>query len=223
MGDTPHRFLEDEDLSETQIYITNETYDRSAPEYAEKWEWNPVTVREIQKYNITPFLKFARPGGTVLLVECQSGRDYTILEENGFSCFGVGSSYGLLTEAIKRVPKGFFARLEPRRLPLMPESVDSIYADALTSVPRRDLPSTLTDFRLFLRPGGTLYLSLKIAEKNVLEISDLGGSRYFVLYRTHEIVDMLKKSGFILRWSAESLHTDPTLPKWFSVIAQKSA
>jgi len=220
---TPYRYLSDDDLSETQIYVTMQTYDRCAPEYAQKWEWNPITVREIKKYNIAPFQKYVKLGSSVLLVECQSGRDYKLLSELGYSCFGVGSSYGLLVEATKRVPNGLFGRLDPRELPFIPESFDGIYADALTNIPRRDLPSVLADFHIFLKTKGILYLSLKLGSKHVLELSDLGGQRFFSLYQKSEITTMLSKAGFTLLWSDESFNTDHSLPHWFSVVVQKKA
>lgn len=49
MNKTPHKILFDKDLSETQIYATIQTYDRFAKEYADKWEWSPLTIKEIQK------------------------------------------------------------------------------------------------------------------------------------------------------------------------------
>lgn len=219
---TPHVYLLDKDLSETQIYVTTQTYDRFATEYSKKWEWNPVTVREVIKYNIEPFTEYVKKGGNVLIVGCQSGRDYALLTKAGFSCLGVGFSYGLLTEAVKRNPRGLFVRLDLRSLPFMPESFDGVYADALTSIPRKDIKDALKDFRIFLKSGGVLYLSLKLGTANVLEMNDLGGKRYATLYRKQEIIDIVKKIGLRIVWSAESKHTEPTLPNWFSLIAKKT-
>lgn len=216
-----HTFLPDDDLSEMQVTITMQTYDRFAQEYAEHWEWNPVTIHEVEKYNIQPFVKHAKPGGTVLVVQCQSGRDYKTLTEKGFRCLGVGFSYGLLAEAIRRVPGGLFIRQDVRSLPFLPESFDGIYADAITMVPKRDMTQLLTDYRIFLRPTGILYVSLKLGKANVLLTTDLGGPRYATLYRKGEIVSLVESRGFSLIWQAMSQHTDPRLPQWFSLIAKK--
>lgn len=221
MKNTPHVFLPDEDLSETQIYVTIQTYDRFASEYAKKWEWNAKTIAEIKKYNIAPFVRYAKPGGNVLIVECQSGRDYKLLTEAGFSCLGVSFSYGLLTEATKRIPAGLFVHLNIRPLPFMPESFDAIYADALTSVPKRHMRDTLKDFRIFLRHHGVLYLSLKLGTSHVMVMEDLGGKRYVTLYQKREITDMVQGAGFRSLWSEESPNTDPSLPLWFSLVAEK--
>ncbi len=219
---TPHTLLPDDDLSETQIYVTTQTYDRSAKAYADKWEWNPVTMREVKKYNITPFKKYVHPGGTVLIVECQSGRDYQLLTEEKFRCLGIGFSYGLLQEALKRVPNGIFIHLDVRSLPFMPESFDAIYADALVHTPKRDMASMLKDFRIFLKTRGVLYLSLKLGTYNVLVVEDLDGKRYMTLYRKEEICTMIENAGFSILWSEVSENTDPSLPKWFSLVAQKT-
>lgn len=218
---TPHTVLPDEDLSEAQVTLTMQTYDRFAREYAKQWEWNPITIREVEKYNIQPFLQHAKQGGTVLVAECQSGRDYKALSKKGFRCLGVGFSYGLLTEAIRRVPDGLFIKQDIRSLPFLPESFDGIYADAMIMVPRREIGALLKDYRIFLRMGGVLYLSLKLGENNVLLLNDLGGPRYSTMYRQHEIEFLVKRSGFTTLWQAVSPHTDPGLPQWFSLIAKK--
>lgn len=221
MAKVPHRFLPDDDLSETQIYVTMQTFDRFAGEYAERWEWNTKTIKEIKKYNIAPFKKFAKRRGTVLIVDCRSGRDYSLLTKEGFTCLGVGLSYGLLTEAVRRVPGGLFVHLDLRLLPFLPESFDAVYADALTTVPKRDMGDTLRDFRIFLKPGGVIYLSLKLGDANILVMEDLGGKRYLTLFQKQEILDLIEGAGFKMVWSKVSPHTDPRLPKWFSLVAEK--
>lgn len=221
MDKTKYGFLPDDDLSDTQIYVTTQTYNRYAKEYAEQWEWNQKTIREIKKYNIKPFTKYVKKNGKVLLVSCQSGRDYSLLSQMGYSCLGVGLAYGLLTEAIKRVPDGLFVRLKLKLLPFMPESFDAIYADALTDVPKKDIKVFLRDFRIFLKPFGVLYLSLLLGRANVMMMNDLGVKRYMTLYRKTEILEIVKSAGFTILWSETSLNTDPSLPKWFSLVAKK--
>lgn len=199
-----------------------ETYDRFAKVYAEKWEWDPKTIQEIKKYNITPFLKYAKKGGVVALFGCKSGRDYSLLRKAGFSCLGMEFSYGLLTEAVKRVPGSLFIHMGPRSfLPFVSESLDAIYADNLTFVPKKDIKNLLRDFHIFLKPYGVLYLSLKLGQGNVCLVENLGGKRYMTLFRKSEILKLIKNAGFNLLWSKESGHTNPIMPKWFSLIAKK--
>ena len=145
-----HKIYPNEDLSETQIYVTIQTFDKNAKEYAEKWEWDPKMIKEITKYNIDPFLKYVGKGSTCLIAGCQSGRDCLILTKAGLSCLGVSASYGLLVEAIERVPKGIFMYSDLRNLPFMPDSFDSVYADALTRIPRRDVKAVIKDLKIFL-------------------------------------------------------------------------
>lgn len=221
MNKTPFKILLDKDLSETQVYTTIQTYDRFAKDYADKWEWNPKTIKEINTYNIQPFVKYAKRNGTVLIIGCQTGRDLSILSKKGYSCFGIEFSHGLLTEAVKRVPEGMFAYHYPTNLPFMPESLDSIYADALTIIPKRDMKNTLEEFKIFLKKNGMLYLSVKVGEGNVMVLEDLGGKRFFTLYKKEEILTFLNSAGFEVLWSSESSNTDETLPNWFSVIAKK--
>ncbi len=222
MKKTSYKLLDDDDLTETQIYVTVQSFDRFSREYAEKWEWNPDTVKEVKKYNIQPFTKHTEKKGNVLLVGCRSGRDYNLLTNEGFSCLGIDFSYGLLSEAVKRVPAGLFIRLDPRSLPFMPESFSAIYADSLTLVPKRDIKQVLKDYSIFLKKEGILYLSLKLGEKNVLLIEDEAGKRYYTLYKKEEILKILNSVGFKVLWSQVSKCTDPVLPEWFSLVAQKN-
>ena len=41
------------------------------------------------------------------------------------------------------------------------------------------------------------------------------------LYQKQEILELVKNIGFKILWSEESPHTDPSLPKWFSLVANK--
>lgn len=221
INNTPHTFLKDSDLSEAQIYLTIQTYNRFAKEYAEKWEWNPKTIQEIKKYNIEPFAKHVKKGGNVLILGVKTGRDYDLLSKKGYLCIGVDRSQGLLKEALRRVPNGLFLCLDYRSLPFMPESFDAVYADGLTQIPKKNIKETLKDLSLFLKPKGTLYLSLKLGENNVLSTEDLGDKRYFTLFRKKDILKLVVGAGFSITWAEESTHTDPSLPKWFSLIARK--
>lgn len=213
--------LPDKDLSPSQIYVTKQTYDRFAQKFAERKEWNKKTIKEITKYNLKPFVKHAKKNGNILIVSCQTGRDYSLLTKKGFHCLGVGFSYGLLTEAVKRVPDGLFVRLDLKALPFMPESFEAIYADALMHNPKRQMGELLKDFNIFLKDKGVLYLSVRLGSASVIMMDDLGGKRYVTLYRKDEVLSLIKTAGFKLLWSAVSLHTDPKLPGWFSLMAQK--
>ncbi len=222
MANSLYSFSNDKDLSETQVYMTIHTFDKYASEYAKKWEWNPKTVSEIQKYNICPFLKYVKNGSTCLIAGCQSGRDYLLLAKAGLKCIGVSPSFGLLREALRRVPQGIFLRSDLRELPFLPDSFDSIYADALTMIPKKDIKDTLKDFKIFLRDGGCLYLSFKLGKKDsLLVMEDLGGPRFMTLFKREEVQSILEDVGFETVWIEESSHTDPELPRWLSLIVKK--
>lgn len=213
--------LNDEDLSEAQILLTMQSYNRHAKKYAKLWEWNPKTIKEIKKYNIKPFVRFVPKASKVLLIGSRSGRDYSLLSDAGYICIGVEPSYGLLSEFASRVPNGLYMRLDFETLPFMPKSFDAIYADALTHLPKKKINAVLRDFRIFLKPKGYMYLSLKIGRVNVFFINDAGGKRYMTVYKKSEVLRMVKEVGFKVLWSEMSEHTEPSLPRWFSLILQK--
>jgi SAM-dependent methyltransferase len=213
--------LPDKDLSETQIYVSVQTYDRYAKEYADKWEWNQKTIKEVLEYNIKPFKKLVTKGGNVLIVGSRTGRDYSLLTKAGYRCLGVEPSYGFLAEAVERVKGGLFIRHDLRGLPFMPESFEAIYADALTHIPKKDLNDTLKDFRIFLVKKGFLYLSLKLGKAGLLVDTSIGGKRFMTLYTKEEILKLVARAGFEVVWSEESSHTDPSYPRWLSLMLKK--
>jgi SAM-dependent methyltransferase len=218
----PYSLYAGKDLTETLITLSNQELDRNAHEYADKWEWNPVTVEEIKKYNIEPTLKYSQYKSTCLIAGCQSGRDYSLLAQAGIRCVGVGNSYGLLSEAVKRVPGGIFIHSDLRELSFLPKSFDIVYADALVSVPKKDIKNILKDFKIFLKDTGIIYLSFHKGISGIYSLNDLEGSRYLTVFSKREILELINSVGLDLLWSKESVHTDPSLPGWFSLVARKT-
>lgn len=214
--------LPDRDLTETQLFVTTQTFDRYASKYAKEWEWNKKTIEEIKKYNIEPFSKHLEENETVLIVGSRSGRDFKLLSDQGFRCIGIEPSYGLITEALERVPNGLFVNQDLRVLPFLPGSFDAIYSDNLSIIPKRDVRDILKDYRIFLKPSGILYLSLKLGQSDVFVMNDLGGPRYMTMYEKETILEFVRGAGFSILWSEESTHTDLSLPRWFSLVAKKS-
>lgn len=221
LHNTKCHILKKTDLTEAQMYVTIETLNRHATEYAKKWEWNPHTIQEITKYNINPFLKYAKPKGNVLIVGSRCGRDLHFLTQKGFSCLGTEFSYGLLEEALRRVPHGMFIRLDPRSLPFISNSFDAVYADDIAYLPIKNIKKTIRDFKIFLRDNGILYLSFRTGQNSILIMNEFGEKRYIALYKKNDITDFIKSVGFTIIWKKDSPHTDPDLPSWHSLIARK--
>ena len=210
------------DLSEAQAYLTLQTFNKRAEEYAREWEWSAGMIREIIKYNISPFIRYVKKGSTCLIAGCQSGLDYFLLSKAGIKCVGVSDSYGLLIEAQKRVPNGIFMYSDLRSLPFMPDSFDAIYADALTRIPRRDVKRVVKDFKIFLRDGGYLYLSFRVdSKKGVYLQDDVVGKRYLTMFTETDITQMIKDLDLKILWSARSKHLEKSLPDWLSLVVQK--
>ncbi len=66
-----------------------------------------------------------------------------------------------------------------------------------------------------------VYLSFKIGEQNILVMNDLVGKRYLTVFPKKKLDILIKKIGFKVLWSEISSHTDPSLPKWYSLVVQK--
>jgi SAM-dependent methyltransferase len=209
------------DLSQDQMYITTQTFDNNAKQYAKVWEFKPEMQPDIVKYNLKPFFKYAKKPGNCLIAGCQSGRDYQQIKKRGINCVGVSESFGLLSEAIKRIPDGVFLFSDLRELPFLPESFDYVYADALTKIPRKNLKKTLKDFKIFLRPKGYMYLSFRVGATGIYLQQDSVGKRYMTIYDQTELTNMIKSLNLEIKWSARSKHVDPYFPDWLSMVVQK--
>lgn len=209
------------DLTNKQIAVTRDFYNRCAKDYAEKIEWLPKTRAEILKYNITPLVKYTPKGGSVLLVGCGTGRDYALLTQKGFKCLGIDNSFGMLNEARKRV-KGNFLKLDLREIKKLKRKFDAISCEsALPHIPEKELDRILQNFKACLTGKGIIYLAVKVGKKGVIQRANFGSKRFFLVYDQKDFKKHLCQNGLKILWQAISKHTLANYPRWYSIICTK--
>jgi SAM-dependent methyltransferase len=200
--------------------ITKNTYDKFVLEYAEMWEWNKETQKEIIKYNIIPFSKFCKKNGKVLIAGCGTGRDYQIFSEKGFSCLGIDYSKSMISEALKRT-RGKFLKANIKDFSTK-DKYDGIYCEsAFTHLSKNDAKKVLSNFFKNLVNKGILYVAIKIGEPGIYVSDDLGGKRYFMIHDKDRFLDLVNDIGFDIIQTMTSDHTDNNRPKWLSIVARK--
>lgn len=198
--------------------LTNRTYESSAKEYEQLWEWNPEVIKEIKKYNIEPFLKFCRRSGRVLIVGCGTGRDYKLLSQKGYDCMGIDYSNAMVTLARKNNVGGKFKVQDAKTLKLKGK-FDGIYCEsALTHVSKTDMVSILRNFKNALNKDGVIYIALKLGRPGIYRSTDLNRDRYYQVYKKIEVYKTLARLGLKVKSHFISEHTDIVRPKWLSLI-----
>jgi ubiquinone/menaquinone biosynthesis C-methylase UbiE len=168
---------------------TIDTYDRLAAEYADR----PVYPL---KREIARFVDLMGGQGSVVDLGCGAGQYARKLAARGAWVVALDRSAGMLDQAaVVGTPRLLQADL--CRIPLPSAAFDGCFACAsLLHIPRARAPVALTEFRRVLRPGGVLYVSLKlgVGEEWVRWGDD--GERFFVYYRPREIDRMLDEMSF---------------------------
>ena len=134
-------------------------YDRSAASFAEDWSTQPPPD---DMYDI--LRRVFAPGPTAD-VGCGAGRDTAWLDANGFPAVGYDASEGLLTEARRRHPT---VRFEAAALPTLQGVAEGRFRNVVCEtvimhLPPSSIREAVSRLVSILEPGGTLYLSWRLA------------------------------------------------------------
>lgn len=159
-------------LDADRLASTVRYYDRHAESYA-------ASTRSIDtSERIQRFAALLPPHGRVLDVGCGAGRDLLQLGALGFEVSGLDISPALAAIA-RRASRREVLVADLRTIDLPTEGFDGIWAMAsLLHLGRSELPEVLLKLTSALRPGGTLFASVK---RGVGEVVD-GTGRWFTLH-----------------------------------------
>lgn len=139
---------------------TLSAYDAKAAAYSDDWVAQPVPA-DIHAL----WRRYFATGAPSADIGCGSGRDVDWLNRNGYPCVGFDASPGLLTEARRRFPHW---RFEQALLPELGELPDASYANVVCEtvimhLPAPEIGPAVRALARLLAPGGTLYLSWRVA------------------------------------------------------------
>ncbi len=176
---------------ETRLCQTIESYDSNAETYAERFQF--VDLGEDRRR----FLQHL-PKSTALVLDagCGPGRDLGFFARDGFRAIGLDKSAELLR--IARSAGHAVIRGDLRDLPFESGSFAGIWACAsLVHLPDAELSRALAEFKRVLRPGGSLFVSVRHGCGIEERFDPSGHRRWFYLYTAPEIRRLLLESGFV--------------------------
>ena len=155
--------------------ITKKTYERD--DVVEKYYERYLNVPEYFEINVSKLIqKF--PGKKILDVGCGPGQFSRIFADHGFDVVAIDYSMAMIRKAkslsadknnlvyrvmdMKKVKKYFKAN-----------TFDVIWATAsLLHLNKEDIPTILEDFKHILKPGGHVYLLIKLGEQGTIFLND---------------------------------------------------
>lgn len=167
---------------------TRETYDQFSAQIADRF-WSVELAEQWEAFSaILP------PGAKVLDLGCGAGRDTAHFTGRGFWTVGLDLSRGMLLEAMRRAP-GMYLEGDMASLPFKPDTFDAVWMNAsLLHLPRDLAPAVLSGVNQTLKPGGAVYLSLKMGRGEEWETRE--GERFFTYYQPDEVTALLGETGF---------------------------
>jgi SAM-dependent methyltransferase len=171
---------------------TIRTYDREAARYAARGHY--AMEREIAAF-LAAVPSAAE--GVLLDLGCGPGQYTRRLAAHGRRVVAADLSMGMLKEAVRAgIARPLCADL--RCLPLRSECASGGFASAsLLHIPRAELPQALSEIFRVLRPGGVLFLTLKVGEGSAW-VPMGQGVRFFVYYQPDAVDAMLRGAGFTI-------------------------
>ncbi|WJY22827.1 class I SAM-dependent methyltransferase [Fontisubflavum oceani] len=133
---------------------TIDAYDARAASYA------ALDINEAQTESLRAFLASLPAGGTILDLGCGPGLQAKAMQDAGFAVTGLDATPAFVTAARS---VGIDARHGTFDDVTETEAYDGIWASfSLLHAPRADFPRHLTALAKALRPGGYLYLGMKL-------------------------------------------------------------
>ena len=153
---------------------TTDSYDQSAPEFAERWFDLRLTT-EMER-----FAGRLGPGSRVLDVGCGPGRDAAWLAEMGFDAAGMDLSFEMLQEGRRRGVSVPLIQADMRHLPFRKGSLDGLWVCAsLLHVPREEVDAVLRELSRVVYPGH-IAIAVKRGQGEEWVADEHGRKRFFV-------------------------------------------
>lgn len=137
-----------------------------APGYGE--QWGTYSNATHQEY-IRKLLERLPEHGTILDAACGAGRYLPMLLEQGHTVLGIDQSQGMLSRLKAKFPFVQVEKIGLQELHYQEVFDGAICMDAMENVFPEDWLPVLGNFHRSLKPGGTLYFTVEIAEQGEIE------------------------------------------------------
>jgi len=174
---------------------TQATYQQIATAYAQAQQNRDRMAEQMKR-----FVVLLPPGGLVLDVGCGPGMDTAVLQSYHFNAIGLDFSHEMMRvgrdEYGVQVP---FVQTDMRHLPGGQQAAGIWACASLLHLPRHDVLPTLHEFWRVLKPGGVLYLSLKLGngeEWVPAEKYDQSLPRFFTYWQPETLDPLLETAAF---------------------------
>lgn len=152
---------------------TIEAYSVGASRFAADWRDQPAPA---DMYALLQ--RYFKPDGKTADIGCGAGRDVAWLNDHGFPAVGYDAAQGLLAQAATDFPSLVFRRdALPALDSIGKETYDNVLCETvLMHLPPEEVTAACARLIDILRPGGTLYLSWRVAES--VSTRDAAGRLY---------------------------------------------
>ena len=178
------------------LQSTQETYQKIAAVYAQAQQDRTHLAAHLRR-----FVELVTPNGLVFDVGCGPGMDTAVLQQHNLHAIGLDFSYEMMQVGRQAVATQVsFVQADMRYLPLG-SVADGLWACAsLLHLQRADVLPTLQTFHRVLKPGGILYLSVKlgVGEKWVSSAYNMPYGRFFTYWQPETLDPLLEKAGFTI-------------------------
>ncbi|MGR3805271.1 class I SAM-dependent methyltransferase [Marinibacterium profundimaris] len=165
---------------------TIRVYDEKAQDYARM-------VDTLKDPALDEFMAALPPGARVLDLGCGPGNAADVMARAGFSVLAVDAS----AEMVRLAARVEGIETRQARFDEIDEvdAYDGIWASfSLLHAPRAAFPGHLAALKRALRPGGLLFLGLKLGDGE--KVDKIG--RFYSYYREDELKALLRDAGFTL-------------------------
>ncbi len=177
-------------------HITQSTYDKIAPEFANihnKLSSDLQTALE-------RFVELVGKSARVLDLGCGTGRDAVCMQSHDWQVAGADFSMGMLAEA-KVCGAMRLAQMDMLNIGFADHCFNGVWCNAaLLHLPKQSVPDVLAEIQRVLVPRGILFVAVQAGTSEGYEPNPYAQSsleRFFARYSQPEIKLLLRTNGFV--------------------------
>lgn len=173
------------------------------------------------------FIALVGQGARVLDVGCGGGTKSRYLLDHGLRVHGIDFSDKMIEICQQENPDGEFTMLDMRDVASLGQTYDGIFSQAsLLHIPKKDVPSVITQLTKALRPGGYFYVAVKALSDSGIEEEekverDYGYSyaRFFSYFSAAEIKQYFEQAKLTVVFEDAAKENST----WIQIIGQKDS